>query len=92
MQTVVEIKEDKLEGLNKFLNKRILILSAGYFYEGILVGIDDACVKINDAHIVYETGKWSDVNYRDRQKLHTDSWYVQVGLIESFGLSKVQGE
>ncbi len=63
-------------------------MSAGYFYEGELVGVNESFVKITDSHIVYSTGSWDDKEYSDIQKLHTDYWYVQLGLIESYGLSK----
>ena len=80
--------EDENEGLVSLLGNRVLIMSAGYFYEGKLVGVNDTCVKLDDAHVVYETGKFTDSNYADIQKMHTNSWYVSTGLIESFGLSK----
>jgi len=84
----VKVEEVENEGLLALLDKRVLIMSAGYFYEGKLEGVNDSFVKLNDAHIVYSTGTWSDKEYSDIQKLHTDSWYVQIGLIESFGVSK----
>ena len=85
MKTLTEVKE---EGLLKLMGKRVLIMGAVYFYEGVLVGVNDSYVKLNDAHIVYETGKFSDSLYKDSQKLHSEDWYVQTALIESFGLSK----
>ena len=76
------------EGLDSLLGERVLLMCAGYFYEGKLIGVNNDFVKIDDAHIVYSTGKWSDKNYEDTQKLHTNEWYVMRGLIESFGKSK----
>ena len=87
MKTFIEVEN---EGLESLLGKRVLLMSAGYFYEGILSGVNETCVKVSDAHIVYSTGKFTDANYTDRQKLHTPDWYVATGLIESFGLSKVK--
>jgi hypothetical protein len=88
MKTIKVIEENESEGLMSLMGKRVLLMCAGYFYEGELVGVNDTCVKLNDPGIVYETGTFSDSNYSDLQKLHSDSWYVQTGLIESFGLSK----
>ena len=82
------VTEDGKEGLESLLGKRVLLLCAGYFYEGKLVGVNESCVKLSDPKIVYSTGKWSDNSYNDIQDLHVDIWYVQTGLIESFGLSK----
>lgn len=84
------IEETENQGLESLLGERVLIFTAGYFYEGKLIGTSDSCVEISDAHIVYETGKFSDIDYKDRQKLHTDKWFVGINLIESFGLSKCQ--
>jgi len=83
-----KIIEETGEGLVSLLGERILLIAAGYFYEGKLIGVNDSCVKISDAHIVYLTGAWTDTTYSDRQKLHSDHWYIQTGLIESFGPSK----
>jgi len=85
---VLVTKEDKAEGLGSFLGERVLLVCAGYFYEGILVGINRTCVKLEDAGIVYSTGSWADKSYSDLQKLHSKDWYVRLGLIESFGKSK----
>lgn len=82
------ITEELGEGLEKLLGRRVLLLCAGYFYEGELIGVNEKCVLLKDAHIVYSTGAWSDDKYSDRQKLQSDEWYVMTGLIESFGLSK----
>jgi len=86
MKTIVEISEN--EGLESLLGKRVLLMCAGYFYEGKLVGVNDTCVKLKDSHIVFSTGAFNEKGYSDIQKLHTDFWYVKTGLIESFGLSK----
>ncbi len=86
MKVLVETKDK--EGLESLLGHRVLLLCAGYFYEGKLVGVNKTCVKLDSAAIVYSTGTWSDKNYADIQKLHTKEWYVRKNLIESFGLSK----
>lgn len=84
------IEETENQGLESLLGERVLIFTAGYFYEGKLSGVNETCVELNDPHIVYETGSFSDDTYKDRQKLHTDKWFVSMGLIESFGVSKCQ--
>lgn len=86
----VLVREEKSEGLEALMGKRVLLMCAGYFYEGKLIGVNKTCVKLEDAAIVYSTGAWSDKNYSDIQKLHNSEWYVRKGMIESFGLSKVK--
>jgi hypothetical protein len=79
------IEEVEGEGLNKFLGSKILLMCGCYFYAGILSGINETCVLLKDASIVYETGEWTDKSYKDAQKLPGDGWYVQISNIESFG-------
>ena len=82
------VKKIKSKGLGSFLNNRVLLMCAGYFYEGKLIGVAPDFVKLDDAAIVYSTGTWSDKAYADIQKLHQKEWYVCRNLIESFGLGK----
>lgn len=86
MKRIIEQTEN--QGMESLLGERVLIMCAGYFYEGKLAGVNEKCVELSDPHIVYETGNFDKKDYADRQKLHTDIWFVSMGLIESFGLSK----
>lgn len=88
MKKLVQVQELDGEGLDSLLGERVLILCAGYFYEGLLVGVSETFVKLEDPSIVYSVGAWTDKLYGDIQKLNQKEWYVQRGLIESFGKSK----
>lgn len=88
MKKIVQAQEIEGEGLESLLGERVLLMCAGYFYEGILIGVNETFVKIDDAAIVYSTGDWSLKSYADIQKLHQKEWYVMKNLIESFGKSK----
>jgi hypothetical protein len=87
-QMKVLVRTEKTEGLESLLGERVLLMCAGYFYEGILVGVNKTCVKLDDAGIVYSTGAFTEKTYSDLQKLHSKEWYVRLPLIESFGRSK----
>jgi hypothetical protein len=76
------------EGLEKFLGEKILLMCGCYFYAGILKGVNDDCVLLEDASIVYETGPWNEGSYEDSQRLHSKQWYVSKQSIESFGAGK----
>lgn len=82
------IEETENQGLESLLGERVLLMCAGYFYEGKLMGVNSQCVELSDPSIVYETGPFSENKYADIQRLHTDKWFVSVPLIESFGRSK----
>src|SRR5580700_1618212 len=56
MKKIVEI--DTKEGLESLLGQKVLLLCANYFYTGRLVGVNRTCVLLDEAAIVYETGRW----------------------------------
>ena len=75
------------EGLEKLLGERVTLFCANYIYTGCLTGVNDTCVLLTDAGVVYETGPFTDKQWKDAQPLPGD-WYVQIGAIESFGKLK----
>ncbi len=85
MKRIVE--EVSGEGLDKLLGERITLFCDNYIYTGKLSGINDSCVLLTDAGIVYETGPLNDKSWKDMQLL-PDPWYVQITAIESFGKMK----
>lgn len=82
------IENNTAEGLEALLGAKVLIICACYFYHGKLVGVNDTCVKLEDASIVYETGEWAAEAYKDAQRLPAKYHYVAMGMIESFGEGK----
>lgn len=88
MKQVVTVTEVAGEGLEALLNENVLVFCLNYIYTGKLIGVNDTCIKINGAKIVYETGPFSDKQYKDAQALPTTDWYIQTSAIESFGLGK----
>ena len=75
------------EGLLKLMGERVTLFCLNYIYTGKLAGVNDACVLLEDAAIVYETGDLTSSAWKDAQKL-PGGWYVQIGAIESFGVLK----
>lgn len=87
MKTLVKVQEVEGEGLVGFLGHRVTIFCSAYIYTGKLVGVNDTCVKLTDASIVYETGSLDTKSWQDAQRLPFD-WYIQNSSIESFGILK----
>ena len=75
------------EGLDKLLGERVTLFCAIYIYTGKLIGVNDKCVLLEDAAIVYETGPLNDKTWKDAQTLPGE-WYVSTAMIESFGRLK----
>lgn len=87
MLMAVKVTEVEGEGLLSLMNERITIFCGNYIYTGKLVGVNDTCVKLEDAAIVYETGPFNDPKWKDAQKLPS-AFYIQLTAIESFGKLK----
>jgi len=88
MKVLQEVVEVSGEGLEMLIGKRVTFFCANYFYVGKLVGVNQFYVKLENAAIVYETGAFTDKNYKDEQSLNTKEFYIQTSAIESFGLLK----
>lgn len=80
------VTEVENEGLVKLLGSNVMLLCVNYIYAGKLIGVNETCVLLDDAKLVYETGEWSAKVWKDAQPL-PGQIYVQLGAIESFGLS-----
>ena len=85
MKKIVETVDG--EGLEKLMGERVTLFCANYIYTGKLTGVNESCVLLTDAAIVYETGPFEDKQWKDAQMLPRE-WYVQTSAIESFGLLK----
>lgn len=83
MKVLVTEKEN--EGLLALLGKKVTFFCLNYIYHGELEGVNDTCVKLKDAFIVYETGAFTDKGFKDAQKL-ADTWYLATATIESYGV------
>ena len=81
------VEEVSGEGLEKFLGESITLFCANYIYTGKLVGVNETCVLLNNAGIVYETGELNNSSWKDMQVL-PNPWYVMRQSIESFGKLK----
>ena len=81
------VNEVQGEGLEKLLGERVTLFCINYIYTGVLTGVNETCVLLADAAIVYETGPFDEKSWKDVQALPND-WYVQTASIESFGKLK----
>lgn len=86
MKIITETKD--AEGLEGLLGEQIIIICACYFYVGRLIGVNEKCVKLEKASIVYETGAWTDKSWKDAQPLGDEPHYVATSMIESFRKGK----
>lgn len=75
------------EGLESLLGKQVTFFCMNYIYTGKLMGVNDTCVLLQDPKIVYETGAFSEKDWKDAQPV-CPQLYIQTASIESFGVVK----
>jgi len=78
-----KLVEESGEGLIKLMGERVTLFCLNYIYTGKLTGVNDTCVLLADAAIVYETGAFTDAKWRDAQPL-PQPLYVMLSAVESF--------
>lgn len=83
----VLVTEKEGEGLEALMGQRVTLFCMNYIYTGKLIGVNQTCVKLSDAAVVYETGALTDKTWKNAQSLPQD-WYVATSAIESFGILK----
>ena len=83
MRKLVEVVEVEGEGLNALMGENIILFCMNYFYAGKLVGVNTDCVLLEDGGIVYETGAFTDKNWKDFQRI-PGPLYVRFASIEAF--------
>ena len=87
MKKLVNVTEVEGEGLVALMGQRVTLFCLNYIYTGKLTGVNDTCVLLEDAAIVYETGAFTDKSWKDAQAL-PHALYVQNRCIEAFTVLK----
>jgi len=79
---MLTIMESSQTGLTEYLGKKITLFCCNYIYTGTLVALDKSWAKIEGAGIVYETGAFSEKNWKDMQPL-PHPVYIRLSSVES---------
>ena len=87
MKKLVSVTEVEGEGLMSLMGERITCFCMNYIYTGKLTGVNDTCIELESPAIVYDTGAFTEKNWKDSQSL-PHKLYVQISAIESFGVVK----
>ena len=81
------VQEVENEGLISLMGQRITVWCINYIYTGKLTGINDDCILLEDAAIVYETGSFDENGWKDAQSL-PHPVYIMLAAIESYMVLK----
>ena len=87
MKKLVNVTEVDGEGLIGLMGEVVTLFCMNYIYTGKLTGLNETCVCLESPKIVYETGAFSEKNWKDAQAL-PNKLYVQTATIEAFGIVK----
>lgn len=87
MKRLVNVVEVDNEGLVGLMGQRVTLFCLNYIYTGKLTGVNDNFIKLEDAAIVYETGAFSEKEWKDAQEL-PNAVYVMTRCVESFMVLK----
>ena len=86
MKRIIETTE--ANAFESLLGEDVLIFCLNYIYTGKLVAVNETTLSLSSPKIVYETGSFSEKEYKDAQPLQCDTWHILLSSIESFGKSK----
>lgn len=87
MKKLVSVTEVDGEGLVSLMGERVTLFCLNYIYTGKLIGVNDSFALLESASIVYETGPFSEKQWKDAQPL-PNPCYVMLRCVESFMILK----
>lgn len=79
----VEVIEVENEGAISLLGEYVEIRCGNYHYAGKLVGVNDLCVELEEAHTIFSSGAYTTKKYDDVQPHVESKLLVYFNFIES---------
>lgn len=77
-----KIIDDNEDGLTALLGERVTVRCSNYTYAGLLDGVNDICMRLDDASMVFETGDVSKPGYATAERIPKPV-YLMLGTVES---------
>ena len=87
MKKIVTVAEVEGEGLTALMGQVVTLFCMNYIYTGKLTGVNETDVLLEEASIVYETGAFTDKQWKDAQRL-PNVVYVRIPTIEMYTVLK----
>lgn len=84
MKKLAQVVEVENEGFTAALGEKVLIFGMRYIYAGILAGVNQSCIKLEKAKIVYETGDFKNKDWANAEEPKSSDIYIQLSAIESW--------
>ena len=74
------------DGYSELIGKNITVFCCRYIYYGKLIEEGKSFIKLQNPNIVYETGCFTENNFRDIQSMNTKTFSINKDSVESFGI------
>jgi hypothetical protein len=75
------------DGLESLLGEMVQVWCINYIYSGKLIGVNTADIVLEDAVVVYETGKMTDKQFKFAEPVASKELFVRTAVIESYSLA-----
>jgi len=78
----IEVSENEF-GVRTYVGNYVLVFTTTYIYYGFLKACNCDFIQIDNPYIVYETNTFSEINFKDAQKVSSNSLLLNIGHIET---------
>ena len=72
--------------IDDLTGKQVTFFCMNYIYHGEVISSDKGRICLKNAKIVYETGKFENVGFKNAQDLCCNEYFIKKETIESFGI------
>lgn len=87
MKKLVQVQEVEGQGLEALLGQQVTFFCMNYIYHGKLIGVNTTDILIENGHIVYVTGAFTQTAFSDAQ-LVSKELRIRTAAIESYCVTK----
>ena len=82
----ITLKKIDNYGYSSLIGENITVFCCRYIYHGKLIEEGKSFIKIQSPSIVYETGCFTENNFKDIQSMNTKTFSINKDSVESFGI------
>lgn len=83
MKKIMTVTEVDGEGLEALLGERVVVWCMNYIYAGTLTGVNTHDILLENAGVVYNTGKLTAKTFEDFQEI-VGPLYVRLSAVEAY--------
>lgn len=87
MKRIVNVIESSGDGLEKLLGECVQVWCVNYIYAGRLVGVNTNDIVLEEAGVVYQTGKLGGKSFEVFEPCGVDELFIRTSAIESYSLA-----